>query len=25
VKDGKLKAIYMNEEIAGFAFHLFQK
>lgn len=25
VKDGKPRAIYMNEEIAGFAFHLFQK
>ncbi len=25
VKDGKLRAIYINEEIAGFAFHLFQK
>lgn len=25
VKDGKLKAIYLNEEIGGFAYHLFQK
>ncbi|MEA4998738.1 MAG: bifunctional 4-hydroxy-2-oxoglutarate aldolase/2-dehydro-3-deoxy-phosphogluconate aldolase [Candidatus Limiplasma sp.] len=25
VKDGKLKAIYLQEEIAGFAFHLLQK
>ena len=25
VKDGKLKAIYMNGEIGGFAFHLVQK
>ena len=24
-KDGKLKAIYLQEEIAGFAFHLLQK
>lgn len=25
IKDGKLKAIYLKDDIAGFAFHLFQK
>jgi 2-dehydro-3-deoxyphosphogluconate aldolase/(4S)-4-hydroxy-2-oxoglutarate aldolase len=25
IKDGKLKAVYFKDEIAGFAFHLLQK